>query len=129
MPEYTVVAARKHKRFSVGWCGLAMSETPDRRLNIGILGCGPIAQAGHFESVTKARNAKLHAQSVMLPEDLVARFAVTHGAEKSFLSYEDMLADPQLDAVIIATADSFHAGGARRALPPASMCCVKCHLA
>ena len=33
-------------------------------------------------------------------EDLVARFAITHGAEKSYLSYEDMLADPQLEAVI-----------------------------
>ena len=85
VPEYTVEAARKHKRFSAGWCGLAMSETPDRRLNVGILGCGPIAQAGHFESVTKARNTTLYA-ICDVAEDLVARFAITHGAEKSYLS-------------------------------------------
>ena len=92
-----------------------MSETPDGRLNVGILGCGPIAQAGHFESVTKARNTKLHA-ICDVAEDLVERFAVTHGAEKSYLSYEDMLADPQLDAVIIATADAFHVPAAMAAL-------------
>jgi len=115
VPEYTVEAARKHKRFSAGWCGLAMSETPDRRLNVGILGCGPIAQAGHFESVTKARNTTLYA-ICDVAEDLVARFAITHGVEKSYLSYEDMLADPQLEAVIIATADAFHVPAALAAL-------------
>lgn len=31
------------------------------KLNIGVLGCGPIAQAGHFESCTKAANARLYA--------------------------------------------------------------------
>ena len=128
VPEYTVGTACKHKRFNAGWCGIAMSETPDRRLNVGILGCGPIAQAGHFESVTKARNAKLHA-ICDVAEDLVERFAVTHGAEKSYLSYEDMLADPQLDAVIIATADAFHVPAAMAALAAGKLCCVKSRLA
>ena len=31
------------------------------KLNVGVLGCGPIAQAGHFESCTKASNARLYA--------------------------------------------------------------------
>ena len=92
-----------------------MTVTPGKHLNIGILGCGPIAQAGHFESVTKAQNTKLHA-ICDVAGDLVERFAVTHGAQKTFLSYEDMLADPQLDAVIIATADAFHVPAALAAL-------------
>ena len=92
-----------------------MTVTPDRYINIGILGCGPIAQAGHFESVTKARNTKLHAVCDVAG-DLAERFAVTHDAERTFLSYEDMLGDPQLDAVIIATADSFHVPAALAAL-------------
>ena len=84
-------------------------EMPDRRLNVGILGCGPIAQAGHFESVTKARNTNLHAVCD-IARDLVDRFAVTHGASNAYVSYEEMLADPQLDAVIIATAEALAAG-------------------
>jgi predicted dehydrogenase len=86
-----------------------------RRLNIGVLGCGPIAQAAHFESCTKSRNATLHA-ICDVAEDLLARMAVTHGARKTFTSYESMLADPELDAVIIATADAFHVPAAMQAL-------------
>ena len=43
---------------------LQESEMPvkeDRLLRVGVLGCGPIAQAAHFESCTKARNASLYA--------------------------------------------------------------------
>jgi predicted dehydrogenase len=87
----------------------------DRRLRIGVLGCGPIAQAAHFESCAKAANADLYA-ICDVAEDLLARMAVTHGAQKSFSRYEAMLADPEVDAVIIATADAFHVEAARMAL-------------
>lgn len=92
-----------------------MPAKDERRIKVGILGCGPIAQAGHFESVTKGRNTTLHA-ICDVAEDLLARFAVTHGAQKTFTRYEDMLADPDLDAVIIATADAFHVPAALAAL-------------
>ena len=78
-----------------------MTAKPETCLNIGVLGCGPIAQAGHFESVTKGPNTNLYA-ICDIARDLVERFAVTHGAETCFESYERMLADPNLDAVIIA---------------------------
>ena len=92
-----------------------MTAKPDDCLNIGILGCGPIAQAGHFESVTKARNTNLHAVCDVAA-DLAERFAVTHGARAAYGSYEQMLADPRVDAVIIATADAFHVPAALQAL-------------
>ena len=92
-----------------------MTSAPDKKINIGILGCGPISQAGHFESVTKARNTNLHA-ICDVAEDLVARFAVTHGAGTSYTDYDRMLADPDIDAVIIATADEFHVPAAMAAL-------------
>ena len=38
-----------------------MPVKEDRLLRVGVLGCGPIAQAAHFESCTKARNAMLWA--------------------------------------------------------------------
>ena len=94
---------------------IVMTAKPENCLNIGVLGCGPIAQAGHFESVTKGKNTNLYAICDVAP-DLVERFAVTHGAETCFESYERMLDDPKVDAVIIATADAFHVPAALQAL-------------
>ncbi len=87
----------------------------DAPLRIGVLGCGPIAQAAHFESCTKARNATLYA-ICDVAEDLLARMAVTHGATRTFTSYDAMLADGDVDAVIIATADEYHVPAALQAL-------------
>ncbi len=76
-------------------------------LNAGILGCGPIAQAAHFESAVKARNVNLYA-ICDVAEDLLSRMAATWAPRKTFRDYDEMLADPDLDAVLIATADAFH---------------------
>jgi predicted dehydrogenase len=87
----------------------------ERRLKVGILGCGPIAQAAHFESANKARNAELYA-ICDVADDLRARMAATHAPAKSYRDYDAMLADRELDAVVIATADSFHVEASARAL-------------
>jgi predicted dehydrogenase len=86
-----------------------------KRLKVGILGCGPIAQAAHFESAVKARNAELHA-ICDVADDLRERMAATHAPSKSFKDYDEMLADPALDAVIVATSDAFHVTAAAMAL-------------
>ncbi|GAB0113587.1 Gfo/Idh/MocA family protein [Acidisoma sp. C75] len=86
-----------------------------RRLRIGVLGCGPIAQFAHFESCTKARNADLYAICDVAP-DLRERMAATHAPERVFADYDAMLADPELEAVIIATSDAFHVPASLRAL-------------
>ena len=92
-----------------------MPPKQDRRLRVGVLGCGPIAQAAHFESCTKARNADLYA-ICDVADDLRERMAATHAPERQFSEYDAMLADPALEAVIIATSDAFHVPAARRAL-------------
>ena len=89
-----------------------MRET---ELNVGVLGCGQIAQAAHFESCTKAHNARLYA-ICDVADDLRERMAWMHMPDKSFADYDQMLADPDLDAVIIATADEFHVSASIRAL-------------
>jgi len=86
-----------------------------RALRVGVLGCGPIAQAAHFESCAKARNACLWA-ICDVASDLRERMAATHLPERQFADYDAMLADPDLEAVIIATADAFHVEAAKRAL-------------
>jgi len=42
------------------WQELTMKKTPDP-VRIGVLGCGMISQAAHFESCQKVRNARLYA--------------------------------------------------------------------
>jgi len=76
-------------------------------LNVGVLGCGPIAQAGHFDACVKAANARLYA-ICDVADDLRDRMAATHAPDRAYADYADMLADPDLDAVIVATSDAFH---------------------
>lgn len=92
-----------------------MPAKQERRLRVGVLGAGQIAQAAHFESCTKAANADLFA-ICDVADDLRERMAVVHGAEKTFGDYDRMLADPDVEAVIIATADAFHVPASIRAL-------------
>jgi predicted dehydrogenase len=92
-----------------------MPAKQERRLRVGVLGAGQIAQAAHFESCTKAINADLYA-ICDVADDLRERMAITHGAQKTYNDYDTMLADPELDAVIIATADAFHVPASIKAL-------------
>ena len=57
-------------------------------LKVGILGCGPISQAGHFESAVKARNVELSTETIDKGEILfnqsafgAALFSVSKGIE------------------------------------------------
>ncbi len=92
-----------------------MLKKQDRRLQVGILGCGPIAQFAHFESAIKASNADLHA-ICDVAEDLVTRMGDTYQPTRRYLDYDEMLRDPELEAVIIATSDAFHVPASLRAL-------------
>ena len=92
-----------------------MPKKEQRLLRIGVLGAGQIAQAAHFESCAKARNAELSA-ICDVADDLRERMAVVHDAKKTYADYDRMLADPDIDAVIIATADAFHVPASIRAL-------------
>ena len=84
-------------------------------LNIGVLGCGPVAQAAHFESAVKAHNTTLYA-ICDIAQDLADRIGAMHGPAKIYYDYAEMLADPQLDAVVVATADAFHVDATAMAL-------------
>ena len=89
---------------------------PDQpNLRIGVLGCGQIAQAAHFEACRKARNDDLYA-ICDLAEDLLTEMAAIHHPTVTYRDYDAMLADPQIDAVIVAIADQFHVPMAIKAL-------------
>lgn len=82
--------------------------TTDKKvLRVGVLGCGPISQAAHFESCTKAENAELYAICDSA-DDLRDRMAAMWAPRVAYADYQQMLDDENVDAVIIATADAFH---------------------
>jgi len=78
-----------------------------RLLRVGVLGCGPIAQIAHFDSCRKARNAELYA-ICDVADDLREKMAAIHSPRAAYRKYDEMLADPQVEAVVIGVADQFH---------------------
>jgi predicted dehydrogenase len=86
-----------------------------RLLRVGVVGCGPIAQIAHFDACRKARNVELFAICDVAP-DLVARMEAILGPRKTYTRYETMLEDPEVEAIIVATADEFHIPLALKAL-------------
>jgi predicted dehydrogenase len=87
----------------------------NRRLRLGLLGCGPISQAAHLDAIRKARNADLYA-ICDVAEDLTGRLAAIYQPEAVYNNCAAMLADPHVEAVVIAVADQFHVPLCRQAL-------------
>lgn len=92
-----------------------MTPDDEPRLRVGVLGAGQIAQAAHLEACRKARNAELYALCDAA-EDLLGSVAALHRPRVTHTDYDAMLADPELDAVIVAVADQFHVPMALKAL-------------
>jgi len=67
----------------------SMSE---KILRVGVLGCGPISQFAHFESVQKSRNAALHAVCDA-DEGLANHFGRFYDAKNIYSDYDRMLAE------------------------------------
>ena len=86
-----------------------------RLLRIGVLGCGPIAQFAHFDACRKARNAELYA-ICDVAEELLTRMATIHTPKATYRKYEEMLADANVEGVIVAVSDQFHVPLALKAL-------------
>jgi predicted dehydrogenase len=85
------------------------------RVRIGVLGAGPISQAAHFDACRKAPNAELYA-ICDVAADLLAGVVAEHHPARAYTGYDEMLADPAVDAVIVAVADQFHVPAALQAL-------------
>src|SRR5208283_3894488 len=86
-----------------------------RLLRVGVLGCGPIAQFAHFDACRKARNAELYA-ICDLAADLRERMAAVQEPRVVYADYDQMLADPEVEAVIIGIADQYHVPAALKAI-------------
>ena len=87
----------------------------ERCLKIGILGCGTICQAAHFISSVKAKNITLIA-ICDIAEDLLHKMNAIYEPKRIYTRFEDMLADDEIEAVIIGIGDQFHEACAKQAL-------------
>lgn len=79
----------------------------ERRLRIGLLGCGPISQAAHLDAIRKARNGDLYA-ICDVAKDLTQRIAAIYQPTVVYHDLAAMLNDPNVEAVVIAVADQYH---------------------
>lgn len=87
----------------------------DRVLRVGVLGCGLISQAAHFEACRKARNVELFA-ICDVADDLLQKMSIVHNVAQTYNDYDTMLADPGIEAVIVGIADEFHVPAALKAI-------------
>ena len=78
-----------------------------QKVKFGIIGCGSIAEIAHFPSIKKISEAELVAVCDA-NEKTVRQVATKWKAKASFTDYQEMLNKEELDAVIIATPNSFH---------------------
>ena len=75
------------------------------KLNIGVIGLGAIGQT-HVQALTEVERANLLAVSDInqgVLDKTAAKYKV-----KPFANYKEMLALPELDAVVVATPDELH---------------------
>jgi predicted dehydrogenase len=90
-------------------------EKKSRLLRIGVLGAGPISQSAHFDACRKAKNAELYA-ICDAARDLADKMAAVHEPRLVYYDFDAMLADPQVEAVIIGVADPFHVPLSQKAI-------------
>ena len=83
-------------------------------IKIGIIGCGKIAQVRHIPEYFDNKSARL-AGFFDLNEERAKELAKTYDG-KSYVTYDEMLADDEIEAVSICTANHTHAEIAAAAL-------------
>jgi predicted dehydrogenase len=83
-----------------------------KRVNFGVIGAGGIAFRKTIPGMLKAGNCRLVAVMDTVGVD---RAAATFGVAKAYAKEEDLLADPEVQAVYIASPVAFHAGQIVRA--------------
>lgn len=77
------------------------------KIGIGVIGLGRMGQVYATFSASQLADANLVAVADMRP-DVVASFADQVGGAKTYTDYQDLLADPNVQAVIVTTPTSTH---------------------
>jgi predicted dehydrogenase len=82
-----------------------------KKLKVGIIGCGGIAELKHLLALTKIEEAEAVAFCDIIPEK-AEKLCKQFGAEKSktYTDYKDLLKDESIDVVHVCTPNRSHAG-------------------
>lgn len=84
-------------------------------VNWGVISCAGIADKQVIPGINSAKNAKLYALSSR-SKDKLEEFKNKHNPVKGYLNYEDILNDPDIDAVYIPLPNSMHYEWAMKAM-------------
>lgn len=84
-------------------------------VKIGVLGAGQISQAAHFDSIRRSSNAELYA-ICDVDEFLVTETSNIYHPKKVYYDYDEMLLDPEIDAIVVGIADHYHVPMATKAI-------------
>ncbi len=76
------------------------------RLRLGVVGCGNVSKL-HFRAIQKCDQARVVA-AVSRDEGRRMAAASDYGAPRAYGAYEDALADPGIDAVVLCTPSNLH---------------------
>ena len=87
----------------------------NQRATFGLIGAGGISQSQHLPSLTQARNVYLKTVCD-LKADLLALAQQDYGIPHATQSHKELLADPEIQGVVIATRADSHVSLAIEAL-------------
>lgn len=77
-------------------------------VNWGVIGCAGIAEKAVIPGILSANNAKLHAIASRGATGKLKDFCQKFNPEKAYTSYEELLDDPEIDAVYIPLPNALH---------------------
>jgi predicted dehydrogenase len=78
-----------------------------KKAKLAVIGCGGLAQSQHLPNLTKIDNAELVVICDMFQENL-DKVGDYYGIERRELDYKKVLADPEIDGVLIVTREESH---------------------
>ncbi len=85
-------------------------------LRYGIIGLGGWARGVHIPNLNQIKQARIAAVCSRSEENRAKALALCGGGPKAFADYRELLASPEVDAVVIATPNNTHAAISREAL-------------
>jgi len=78
-----------------------------RKIRLGILGCGAIAQFAHIPAARKSEHVQLTALCD-LREDLLQTLAAQYQVPQAFTDHQDFLRNADVEAIVLAVPDPLH---------------------
>jgi predicted dehydrogenase len=93
--------------FLMGGSGVALAQSPSRRISIGLIGSGGEGRS-LLERVRREPDVRISGVCDVYEPNLEAGLSVAGGGAKAFRNYRALLDEKEVDAVIIATPEHWH---------------------